>query len=199
MGRRGVTEEEAFAAAQALLEAGQEPSVRLIQERTGGSYSTITRHFDNWRAQRGDQAPAQLPDMPDNVMAALRQVWATAARTAQEGMSAERDALEAARREMEQRKTEMVEEIDRLEKELEEAKRQLWEERTGKAKVEEEARKLQVENVRLGEQVQAAERRADEFKEQAEGFHKQVVELARPSEPKARPGRTSKAQKPEPS
>jgi len=35
-----------------MMNAGEKPSVRKIHARLGGSFSTITEHLNQWRAQQ---------------------------------------------------------------------------------------------------------------------------------------------------
>ena len=94
MARQGISREQVFDAAGALLDEGTSPTVQAVRERIGsGSFTTINRHLDEWRKEHAGQAPANIPDMPDKVMMAFQQVWAAAARAAQEDTETQRQAL----------------------------------------------------------------------------------------------------------
>lgn len=63
MAKPVATQEAVFAAADALAAEGKEPSMTLVQERTGGSYTTVKRHLEAWEAKRkGEIAAVELPD-----------------------------------------------------------------------------------------------------------------------------------------
>lgn len=62
MARQVATQEAVFAAADALVAEGKEPSMTLVQERTGGSYTTVKRYLEVWVAKRkGEVAAVELP------------------------------------------------------------------------------------------------------------------------------------------
>lgn len=66
MARPVATHEAVFAAADAIAASGVEPTLTLVQERTGGSYTTVKRHLEAWRAKREDDAAAV--DVPAGVL-----------------------------------------------------------------------------------------------------------------------------------
>jgi chromosome segregation ATPase len=165
MARQGISKEQVYSAAAELREEGITPTVQAVRERIGsGSFSTINTHLSEWKAENAAQAVADIPDMPEKVEAAFKQIWATATRSAQDGFETQREALEAVRKEMERERASMAEEIERLEKELEEtstkaaqletdltAERQAGEEKVGQVTA------LTIEKTRLEEQVKAAQ------------------------------------------
>jgi SOS-response transcriptional repressor LexA len=121
MARQGISKEQVYTAASELREEGITPTVQAVRERIGsGSFSTISAHLAEWKAENAAQAPADIPAMPEKVQTAFQQIWATAARSAQEDVETQREALEAMRREMDKERAAMAEEIERLEKDLEE-------------------------------------------------------------------------------
>ncbi|HEU4324476.1 MAG TPA: DNA-binding protein, partial [Roseiflexaceae bacterium] len=61
MAPKVATQESVNEAAEALLAAGQEPTLRAVQERTKGSYSTVKRHLEVWQAQRKAAPPVVEP------------------------------------------------------------------------------------------------------------------------------------------
>lgn len=75
---RGITQEQVSAAADALVTAGERPTVEKIRAQLGtGSPNTVTRMLDTWRgalATRLSQVLA-LPDVPANVGQAFTEVW----------------------------------------------------------------------------------------------------------------------------
>lgn len=62
MARAIVTEEVVAEVAQQLAELGEEPSIIRIQALIGGgSFSTVKKHLDAWKAQRQTTVPAVAP------------------------------------------------------------------------------------------------------------------------------------------
>jgi Plasmid replication region DNA-binding N-term len=192
MARQGVSKEQVFKAASALNDEGIVPTVQAVRERIGsGSFSTISSHLADWKAENAGRPPANIPEMPDKVMEAFRGVWATAAVVAKEGVETQRQALEVMRREMQQEKAEMKAEINRLEKALEDAqtkadglKKELDVEQEGRAEVEKQVERVNIENARLDERAKAAETRAAEFKEQVENLQAKFAQVAGQTEQK---------------
>jgi colicin import membrane protein len=118
MPRPGVTRDQVFEAADALADEGIQPTTKLVRDRTGGSFSTITPHRAAWKDERGGRAVANIPDMPEGVAGAARAMWATAWNAAQDAIKSERDGLSAARREMDKERAELAQEIGELESKL---------------------------------------------------------------------------------
>lgn len=168
MARQGVTQEQVFTAADELREEGIAPTVQSVRERIGsGSYTTINAHLSAWRKEHAGAAVADIPAIPDKVQAAFAQIWATAARGAQEGLEMQREALEAAQREMDRERASMAEEIERLENALDEqtglvetVTAQRDKEATGRGEAEKQITALSIENARLGEQVKTVQAQA---------------------------------------
>lgn len=100
---KGITQEQVSAAADALVTAGERPTVEKIRARLGtGSPNTVTRMLDTWRgalATRLSQVLA-LPDVPADVGQAFTEVWrlamAQAGSLAQAALAHEQNALLAA-------------------------------------------------------------------------------------------------------
>jgi DNA repair exonuclease SbcCD ATPase subunit len=80
MGRKAkFTQEEVFAAADAMAAEGQAISpAELLRRLGGGSFTTLYRHLESWRAVRDAQAPAVVVEMPQVVRRALDQAWQAA-------------------------------------------------------------------------------------------------------------------------
>ena len=96
MTARIATDELVSATADALLAEGIQPTLKLLQERTGGSYTTVNKAFGRWKEQRAlDQ---QLEDPPTEVAhkgdQLLRVVWAAAKRIAETRVEEIRQAAE---------------------------------------------------------------------------------------------------------
>jgi hypothetical protein len=100
---KGITQEQVSAAADALVTAGERPTVEKIRAQLGtGSPNTVTRMLDTWRgalATRLSQVLA-LPEVPADVGQAFTEVWrlamAQAGSLAQTALAHEQNALLAA-------------------------------------------------------------------------------------------------------
>ncbi|OOG41438.1 DNA-binding protein [Rhodanobacter sp. C05] len=100
---KGITQEQVSAAADALVAAGDKPTVDKIRQALGtGSPNTVTRMLDTWRgalATRLGQVLA-LPEVPGDVGQAFAEVWRLAVThaesLAQAALAHEQNALLAA-------------------------------------------------------------------------------------------------------
>jgi chromosome segregation ATPase len=100
---KGITQDQVSAAADALVTAGERPTVEKVRAQLGtGSPNTVTRMLDTWRgalATRLSQVLA-LPDVPPDVGQAFTEVWrlamAQAGSLAQAALAHEQNALLAA-------------------------------------------------------------------------------------------------------
>ena len=72
MARIGITFEQVAAAADALAGEGQQPTIRAVRERLGGTGSpnTIHKHLTAWREAR-PIAAAAAPELPQALAAAI--------------------------------------------------------------------------------------------------------------------------------
>jgi Plasmid replication region DNA-binding N-term. len=97
---KGITQEQVSAAADALVTAGERPTVEKIRAQLGtGSPNTVTRMLETWRgalATRLSQVLA-LPDVPADVGRAFTEVWRLAMEQAgslaQAALAQEQNAL----------------------------------------------------------------------------------------------------------
>jgi chromosome segregation ATPase len=122
MPRPGVTREQVFEAADALVREGQTPTVVGVRTRLGtGSPNTITPMLAQWKAQNETRRVEALPPLPEPVEGAMRQVWGAAWQGAQAQLEGEREALARARETIEAERNQMLAEIDRLDTALEQA------------------------------------------------------------------------------
>ncbi|MGR8932476.1 MAG: DNA-binding protein [Gammaproteobacteria bacterium] len=202
MARIGITEQQVFEAAEALLQEGRGVTVSSLRERLGsGSYTTISTHLSKWREVNDNRRPADIPEIPSSVDNALRHVWALAWKEAQDRIKAEREGLDAARREMEREKKDLEGEIVRLEAQLDaqgdeikKTARTLAEKNTALSEAENAKQSLLLENVRLEERVKAAEDRAGELRQELDRLHERLQEFAATkAKPAARAGSRKKS------
>ncbi|BDU21582.1 DNA-binding protein [Dyella sp. GSA-30] len=100
---RGITQEQVNRAADALLTAGENPTVEKIRAALGtGSPNTVTRMLDTWRVNLGERLHRlqSLPGIPADVGQAMAELWRVAVEHAdlllQARLSDDRAALTAA-------------------------------------------------------------------------------------------------------
>lgn len=142
------TREEIWAAADAIQQAGQRPTLVAVRRAVGGgSYTTISEAMAEWRArQRANDAPLREPP-PESVAVQAAElaaeIWAQALALATQRLHAERESLETARAEIERERVEAAEMADTLAGELDQARLDLKE-----AKEAIRDRDLQIERLR---------------------------------------------------
>lgn len=88
------TEEVVFAAADAMRAAGQKPTIRLLQQKTGGSYTTVKRHLDAWtlKQEKDAQEAFAAPDgVLDKGQELARSLWALARSESQKEVQQAKD------------------------------------------------------------------------------------------------------------
>jgi chromosome segregation ATPase len=100
---RGITQDQVNQAADAILAAGENPTVEKVRTALGtGSPNTVTRMLDVWRGQLGERLRqlSALPEVPGPVGQAMMELWRLAIERAEEALASrfagERTALEAA-------------------------------------------------------------------------------------------------------
>lgn len=101
---RGVTQDQVNAAADAILSAGENPTVEKVRTELGtGSPNTVTRMLDVWRGRLGERLRqlSALPELPTPVGQAMMDLWQLATEHSSQAIAGrfaeERTALEAAR------------------------------------------------------------------------------------------------------
>lgn len=122
--------EDIHAAADRLMESGQQPTLAAVRAALrGGSYTTISEAMKTWRAQRQKEQEAQQVPVPqavaDRAAALAADLWRTATAVADERIAAERQSLDQARGELEQAQREAAELADQLTAELDAARAQM--------------------------------------------------------------------------
>ena len=117
MAKQVATEEAVFAAADALVAEGKEPSLKVVQERTGGSYTTVKRHLEAWEAKRkGEIAAVDLPaDIEARGREFVQTLYAHALRDAKAAVAEPLALAEAARDKAESERADAEAEVARLE------------------------------------------------------------------------------------
>jgi hypothetical protein len=102
---KGITQAQVDTAADALVIAGERPTVDRIRAFLGtGSPNTVTRMLETWWQSLGarltaQQARAELPGVPESVAVLATQLWDAALQAAQaeasQSCSAQMDAIAA--------------------------------------------------------------------------------------------------------
>ncbi|HEU4322206.1 MAG TPA: DNA-binding protein [Roseiflexaceae bacterium] len=182
MAARIVTQEAVNKAAEELVAAGQTPTLTTVQERTGGSYTTVKRYLDIWQAQRKAAPPVVEP--PPEVLAEAQRLasslWQVAAAQADQRVAEIRAEAERAVEEARAGQHEAEAAIGRLERELEDA-----------AEAQAAAEGL-VEGLRT--EVEVAQRAAETAQTRAGVLEQRVVEQGQQLERQAEELREARAQ-----
>ena len=107
MARPGITQAQVNETADALLRAGERPTIERVRQVLGtGSPNTVVRLLEVWWAALGQrlqehEAKLSLPDAPDSVVTAASQLWLTALGAAKtialSDLAGEREQLAAER------------------------------------------------------------------------------------------------------
>nr|WP_295084875.1 DNA-binding protein [uncultured Roseateles sp.] len=109
-----ITKEDIYAAADALVAEGKNPTLANVRKALGGgSFTTISEGVAAWKEDRTAQ-PAPLQEPPpaavaDKFSGLLAEVWAAALGMANARLASEREALEAARVELEDERRQAAE------------------------------------------------------------------------------------------
>ena len=156
-----VTQQAVDAAADAILTAGGKPTFRLIQQRVGGSFTTIKPMLADWEARRekGEEAAAEVPDaLLARGADLVRTIYAEVAQQARVESEAVRKDAEVRVSAMKDELSEATEEIARLEA--------LGSSRAEELETLREAnRALELHAGRLEERAEQATRFEDELRE----------------------------------
>lgn len=120
----GITDQDVFGAADALVANGQKPTQTGIREFLGGgSFATIGPALKKWRAAQAEQHELAGVELPGELAEALQQlgarVWGAAIEAAESRLAGEREALSAARDEIEAEVQEHRDAVQQLEAEAE--------------------------------------------------------------------------------
>lgn len=122
MARTGITREQVFEAASQLKAQGMQITMQRIREALGetGSFTTISRLLEEWRAADTIKDREVLPDIPEaaeqGMQAAIRELWRIAAATAHRRVAEAKEEADRRVKEAEGRYGEARAEVERLEK-----------------------------------------------------------------------------------
>ena len=116
------SQDEIWAAADALVKAGERPTLAAVRKAVGGgSFTTISEAMAEWRARQAVAEPVREPApvaVSQHAAVLVSELWAQAQAIAHERLQADRETLEAARVEMARERAEAVELADLLAGEL---------------------------------------------------------------------------------
>jgi DNA repair exonuclease SbcCD ATPase subunit len=170
------TKDEIWAAAQALADAGERPTLAAVRKAVGGgSFTTISEAMAEWRA-RQEQPKVEIDPAPERIGVQAAElassIWAQASALAHEKLQAERVALEASRQELEQERAEAAELADSLSVELDQARGEI---QTLEAKIVAQAGILEEQR----QEIEKRRQEATDAREEAAGLRGQVEALQR--------------------
>jgi chromosome segregation ATPase len=135
MGRKAFfTRDEVYQAADALAAQAEDVTVRALHAYLGGgSFSSIMKHFTDWKASRPAVLDAPKTEMPSSIASAFDAVWRTAMAQAVKELTGEREKAAqdvkdadlrvqetlAAVEELENTNNDLTEKLEELSKKLE--------------------------------------------------------------------------------
>ena len=123
------SQQEIWAAADALVEAGERPTLAAVRKAVGGgSFTTISEAMAEWRGRQAIAEPVREPApvaVSQQAAVLAAEVWAQALAIAHERLQADREALEAVRVELARERAEAVELADLLAGELDQVRAEL--------------------------------------------------------------------------
>ena len=116
------SQEDIWAAADALVGAGERPTLAAVRKAVGGgSFTTISEAMAEWRTRQVLAEPVREPApvaVAQHAAVLAAELWAQALAIAHERLQADRNALEAAQVDMGRERAEAVELADTLAGEL---------------------------------------------------------------------------------
>jgi hypothetical protein len=189
MAKAIVTREAVFEAAEALTTAGNDPSILAVQERIGGgSYSTVKRFLDTWKAERKSAAPAieVPPDVAARGEELVRSLWGAAHGLAEQRIAAVRTEADqqvrqaqAALQAAEVTIARLEAEADQATQQLAEAQQQLVEARTALEEARTAARIAEARTAEHERQIADLQRQVAQSRDELEAARAQAIDQAR--------------------
>ena len=183
------TREAVFEAADALAAAGDDPSILAVQGRIGGgSYSTVKRFLDAWKAERKSAVP--IIEVPPDVAARgeelVRSLWGAAHGLAEQRIAevrgdadqqvrqarAELQAAEMTIARLEAEADQAAQQLDAVQGQLVEARTSLEEARTA-------ARVAEARTTEQERQIADLWRQGAQHREELEAARAQAIDQAR--------------------
>lgn len=144
---KGIGRADVFAAMEALLERGLEPSTRAVQQITGGSNTTVAKYIK--AIKLGAETPErQLESLPEQIEIPLRQMLAAMDELADQRTAEKSEALDIRRQEVEARWSGLLMEKEAAVQSFESEQRSNAELRL---RLTAETQKLETANAELGE------------------------------------------------
>ena len=114
------TEEAVWTAADELQASGHEPTVLLLRERVGGSFTTVQKHLRTWQDKQRQVQAIRVPESIQRLADQLaREVWRSAQVETQAAISQAQQTAQAAIAAIEKERDQALSEIARLEADAE--------------------------------------------------------------------------------
>jgi DNA repair exonuclease SbcCD ATPase subunit len=189
MAKAIVTREAVFEAAYGLIATGDDPSILAVQGRIGGgSYSTVKRFLDAWKAERRSATPSieVPPDITARGEELVRSLWAAAHDLAEQRIAevrgeadqqvrqarAELQAAEVTIARLEAEAEQAAQQLDAVQGQLVEARTSLEEARTA-------ARVAEARTTEQEQQIADLRRQGAQHREELEAARAQAMDQAR--------------------
>ena len=187
-----LTQEDIFAAADALQTAGTKVTIESVREFLGkGSFATISPAVSLWKAEREKASRARVAEplpatLADRMTRLGGDLWAAALELANQRLAAERSALEDVRASAEAARAEAAEAADRLATKLDETTAQLIDSQANLTAAQEALEQVRRELQKANERALTADARNQELVKRIDDLNAELarvnahnVELAR--------------------
>ena len=127
MAKPMVTQDLVTTIALEMLASGLEPTILTVQERIGGgSYSTVKRYLDQWRAQQRQRPTVVVPpEITAKATVAIQALWSAAVAQASKQVKEVEAEAEQQRVALQSQLNQAEQVIQRQEREVEDLTRQL--------------------------------------------------------------------------
>ena len=161
---------------------GDMPTMAAIRDKIGGSFTTIGPWLKEWKAEQS-KAAVPAPEMPDNVVNAMRQaaanIWETASQIASEKVDRIQKDADERIQQAETEAKEYAKEIERLEAQLNEVKKERDTAVESKERVFIKAANLETENASLSAQLTEKEKAFDKLEAKYEKLQNELLDIAK--------------------
>lgn len=176
-----VTREAVFSAADALTEAGIRPTLQKVRDEVGGgSFSTLSKFMEEYRAEQQAKAVPMkepAPDaMRDKLDGFLSELWASAMSMANARLATEREAMDVARNELERAQGEALELADQVSLENEQLQSKILEQAEMVKAFELKVQQLVASEMALKQQLAKAENDKEKVQIRLEETEKRLAD-----------------------
>lgn len=179
-----ISEENVHWAASDIFREGKPVTISSVRERLGsGSFSTISKFLDSWRAKQAQDT--EVPEMSELFKVNMRKIWEITYRDVEKSFQEKKEALHQEKVKLEEEKKALLHEIEKLEidnssksKRTKDIEELLQKERDEFEKRLASGYKALGSLSHLEEKVRSLQAQLDEAKKRAERFESKLLEIS---------------------